>query len=260
MCHPDPIMGGDGEDVRPVERVEVPTGGEQMPGFVAQPEGDTPAPAILIISDIFGASRFYQDMAGQLAHAGYLALLPDLFFRLGRLPEPTIQAAGERAAKLTDAQCLADLNASFEFLQNRSDVEPKQPGVIGFCMGGTLALLTASRRQDIGGTAVFYGFPVNRRPSENKPLSPIDEVAGISTPMIGFWGDQDAGVGMENVERLQQEMQRLNKDFACTIYKGAGHAFMARRSEADAEAASDAWPAMLQFFDKTLGVSSVAAH
>ena len=130
---------------------------------------------------------------------------------------------------------------------------------MGFCMGGTFTLLMGARRPDaIAAGAIYYGFPVNRHPTPTRPLSAIDEVAQITAPMIGFWGDQDAGVGMDNVEKLRQEMQRLNKDFSCTIYPGAGHGFMGRRSDPDVAAAEDAWPAMLRFFDKTLRVGAPA--
>jgi carboxymethylenebutenolidase len=259
MCHADPIMGGAGEDVRPVEQVTLATGGEQMPAFVSRPAGNGPAPAILIISDVFGASPFYQEMAGRLANEGYLALLPDLFHRVGPLPEQTLEAAVQRMGRLTDDLLIQDLSACIDYLGDRADVEPKQPGLMGFCMGGTLVLIMGARRaSDVAAGAIYYGFPVNARPSANHPVSAIDEVANIRAPMIGFWGDQDAGVGMDNVRRLQEEMGRLNKDFTCTIYPGAGHGFMARRSDADVTAAEDAWPAMLQFFDKTLRVGSVA--
>lgn len=259
MCHPDPIMGGAGEDVRPVEQFTIGTGNERMPAFISRPAGQDPSPAILIISDVFGASPFYQEMAGRLAHEGYLALLPDLFFRVGALPEQTLDAARARAGKLTDDLLIQDLGASIDHLGGLGEVEPKQPGVMGFCMGGTLVMIMGARRpRDIAAGAIYYGFPVNANPTPTRPISAIDEISEITAPMIGFWGDQDAGVGMDNVARLQREMERLNKDFSSTIYRGAGHGFMARRSEADQAAAEDAWPAMLQFFDKTLRVGSPA--
>ena len=254
MCHAEAIMGGAGEDVRPVERVTVATGMEQMPAYISRPAGTGPAPAILIISDIFGASPFYQEMAGRLAHEGYLTLLPDLFFRVGGLPEMTGEAAMARAGKLNEQQTLGDLQASLSHLLGRSDVEPKNPGVMGFCMGGTYTMLVAEQSDALGAACVFYGFPVNVRGG----TSPIDAVAKITCPLIGFWGDQDAAVGMDNVQRLDQELNRLNKNYEITIYPGAGHGFMARRSEADTAAAEDAWPNLLQFLDKNLRVGSVS--
>jgi carboxymethylenebutenolidase len=260
MCHPDPIMGGAGEDVRPVEQLTIRSGAESMPAYISRPAGGGPSPAILLITDVFGASPFYQEMAGRLAHEGYITLVPDVFHRVGGLPEQTLDHARARAGKLSDDLLIQDLSASIDHLIAQREVEPKQIGVMGFCMGGTLVMIMGARRADaIAGGAIYYGFPVNAHPTPTRPISAIDEVAGIRAPMIGFWGDQDAGVGMDNVARLQQEMQRLNKDFTSTIYPGAGHGFMARRSEADASAAEDAWPNMLQFFDKTLRAGSVTA-
>ena len=259
MCHADPIMGGAGEDVRPVEQSSIASGGDSLPVFVSRPDGAGPGPAILLISDVFGASPFYQEMAGRLAHLGYLTIVPDFFFRVGPLAEQTLEAAVARAGKLTDDLLLQDVNAAIDHLGGRNDVEPKRPGVMGFCMGGTLTMIAAARRgRDIAGGASFYGFPVNRRPAPGRALSPIDEVANTSAPLIAFWGDDDTNVGMDNVDRWVKAMQAQGKDFSYTIYPNAHHGFMARRSEADVAAAEDAWPSMLQFFDKTLRVGSLA--
>jgi dienelactone hydrolase len=261
MCHPDPIMGGAGEDVRPVETLTIRTGSENMPAFLSRPAGSGPAPAILLISDVFGATPFYQEMAGRLAHEGYLTLVPDVFFRVGGLSEQTLDAARERFGRVSDDLMIQDLCASIDALRDRPDVGPKQVGVMGFCLGGTMTLLMGARRPEhVAAGAIYYGFPVNAHPTPMRSFSAIDEVSKITAPMIGFWGDQDAGVGMENVARLQEEMQRLNKDFTCSIYPGAGHGFMARRTEADTSASEDAWPAMLQFFDNRLRVGSVAGR
>lgn len=261
MCHADPIMGGAGEDVRPVEQLSIATGSEQLPAFISRPAGPGPWPAILLISDVFGASAFYQEMAGQLAHLGYLTLVPDFFCRVGPLAEQTLEAAVARSQKLTDDLLIQDVYASIDHLAGRDDVEPKRPGVMGFCMGGTLTMIMAARRGgDIAGGASFYGFPVNRRPAPGRQLSPIDEVAGTSAPLIAFWGEDDANVGMDNVDRWVKAMQEQGKDVSYTIYPNAHHGFMARRAEADVAAADDAWPAMLQFFDKTLRVGSLAGR
>jgi len=252
-------MGGAGEDVRPVEQITIMTGNERMPAFISRPAGGGASPAVLLISDVFGASPFYQEMAGHLAHEGYTTLVPDVFHRVGPLLEQTLPAAIERFGKVLDDHVIQDLNASIDYLQNLASTEPKQIGCMGFCLGGTMTMIMGARRAgDIAAGAIYYGFPVNARPSPVRTTQAIDEVSKITAPMIGFWGDQDAGVGMENVEKLRQEMQRLNKDFTCTIYPGAGHGFMARRTERDAAAAADAWPNMLQFFDKNLRVGSLA--
>ena len=257
MCHPEAMMGGAGDDVEAVEEVSINTGDEIMPAFFSRPAGSGRVPGVLLITDVFGATGFYREMAGRLAHEGYAVIVPDVFCRVGELAERTLEAAVQRAGKLVDDLLVQDLSACIDYLVGRDDIAPKQVACMGFCMGGTLTLIMGARRPDaIAAGAIYYGFPVNRRPTPERPLSAIDEVAQIQAPMIGFWGDQDAGVGMDNVERLRQEMDRLNKDFSCTIYKDAGHGFMGRRSEADTAAAEDAWPAMLQFFDKTLRVGS----
>lgn len=256
MCHAEPIMGGAQENVRPVEQISIGRGSEQLPAFISRPAGNAPSPALLMISDVFGASPFYQQLAGRLAHEGYTVLLPDLFFRIGPLQEQTLDAAILRAARLDTDQTLQDVAVALDYLQHQKGVEPKAVAVTGFCMGGTLTMLIAEHNAEIGGACVFYGFPVNHR---DPSRSPIDEVEKIQCPLLGFWGDQDAGVGMENVQRLDRELARLDKNYEIVIYPGAGHGFMARRTPADAAAAEDAWPKMLQFLDRVLRAGPVAS-
>ena len=121
MCHPEPIMGGAGEDVRPVEQVTISAGSERVPAYLSRPAGSGPSPALLLITDVFGASPFYQEMAGRLAHEGYTTLVPDVFHRVGELMEQTLPAAVERAGKLIDDLLVQDLSASIDYLQGRPE-------------------------------------------------------------------------------------------------------------------------------------------
>ena len=97
MCHPEAIMGGAGEDVEPVEKITITTGGERMPAYFSRPSGNSPAPGVLLITDIFGCTGFYREMAGRLAHEGYSVIVPDVFCRVGDLVEQTLEGAVQRA-------------------------------------------------------------------------------------------------------------------------------------------------------------------
>ena len=81
-------------------------------------------------------------------------------------------------------------------------------GVVGFCMGGMLTFVLAAERPDRVTAAVpFYGFPIRPR-TENNPILAIDdeEVARVDSPMLAFWGDQDSGVGMDNVAAYDDKL------------------------------------------------------
>src|SRR5207253_4879058 len=138
--------------------------------------------------------------------------------RQGPLAERTREAAMERRTRLDENQTQEDLLRAIDWLQRETGAGPV--GTIGFCMGGTQVLDLTVRRDDLA-TVCFYGFPArlpNARP-QTAP-APLEVVDGIKGPIIGFWGDQDQGVGMENVERLAQALRDRGAEFEHTVYPG----------------------------------------
>jgi carboxymethylenebutenolidase len=123
-------------------------------------------------------------------------------------------------------------------------------------MGGTQVLDLAARRDDLA-TVCFYGFPArlpNARPqTAPAPLEVVDDIKG---PIVGFWGDQDQGVGMDNVERLAQALRDRGVEFEHTVYPGLGHGFMSASGLEPAnpgyEAACEAWTRTIGFFRQHL--------
>src|SRR6266566_1181462 len=160
VCHPEVPAGAPIPDVR-VEDAAVPVEGGTMPGLLAlsTPEG-VPAPGILVINDVFGRSPFYDQLARRLAQAGFVAVTPEYFFREGSLPEPSREAAMARAKRLDFKRWGRDMSAAIDWLRAQSDVNGAV-GTIGFCMGGTQALLLAARRDDLAATVSCYGFPAD---------------------------------------------------------------------------------------------------
>ncbi len=222
MCHPEVPTG---EPIPNVTTMEAPVPlatGEQMPGLLALPQR-TPAPAVLIVNDIFGRSPFYENLAQRLAQAGFVGYTPEFFFRLEPLPERTLEAARARRTGLEERDLLRDLNAALAWLAARSEVGSNPVGVIGFCMGGTV-VLDFAQRPDVAAAVCYYGFPAAPRPDGK---TSIDHAAGMRVPLLGFWGDQDAGVGMDNVERLRAALEQAGKPHEFHIYPGVGHGFLA---------------------------------
>lgn len=219
MCHPEVPAGAPIPDVR-VEDAAIPLEDASMPGLVALPER-LPAPGILVINDVFGRGPFYDQLARRLAQAGFVAFTPEYFFREGSLPEPTREAAMARAKQLDFKRWGRDMSAAIDWLRARTDVNGTV-GTIGFCMGGTQALLLSARRDDIAATVSYYGFPADARTD----ASPIDVAAKMHGPILGHWGDQDEGVGMDNVEMLRAALEAAGVQHDFHIYPGVGHGFL----------------------------------
>ena len=254
MCHPDVP---DGRDTPLVERAEVSIelpSGERMPALVAR-AGSEATPAVLVVSDIFGRSAFYEDLAARLAAAGHHALVPDYFFRQGPLAEHTREAAFARRGRLDENQTLADLTAALGWLSDQPSTADGRVGTVGFCMGGTMVLDLAAIHDHLA-TVCFYGFPVGspHGPTATSPPVPLDVVGDMQGPIVGFWGDGDEGVSMADVEKFAAAARDAGVDFTHTIYPGVGHGFLARGDIDDTDsAAGAAWGRTIEFFSQHLG-------
>jgi carboxymethylenebutenolidase len=245
MCHPEVPPGTPLPNVR-ADETSIPLGSESMPALVAFPER-TPAPGILVLNDISGRSPFYDHLTRRIAQAGFVATSPEYFFRQGPLPEPTREAAQARAKKFDFTRWGDDMSAALDWLRERPEVNGTV-GTIGFCMGGTQALLLAARRDGIAASVSYYGFPADARTS----ASPIDEAGRMHGPILGHWGDQDAGVGMENVAKLDAGLRSAGVDHEFHIYPGVGHGFLKASLEAEGtpgyDQACTSWKRTLEFY------------
>lgn len=259
MCHPEVPAGQTTPDVQRQE-VQVPVGGgESMPAMFASPEGHE-GPGVLLINDIMGRSPFYESLAARLATAGFHVLLPEFFFREGPLADRNLDLARERLGKLDEPRALDNLSSAIDWLQGQAGVRGDRTGMFGFCLGGTYVLDLAARRNDMAGVC-FYGFPAAGGGPKSAP-SPLSQVDKIKGPLLGFWGDQDVGVGMDNVQKLADELGKRNVDFEYTIFPGLGHGFMAASQldpNHDAYAkACEAWTRTVDFYRNNLGAKAIA--
>ncbi|HVD02329.1 MAG TPA: dienelactone hydrolase family protein [Candidatus Dormibacteraeota bacterium] len=260
MCHPEVPVGAPVPDVERIE-VEIPLVGrqERMPALMARPKTGAGA-GVLVVCDVYGRSPFYEDLAGRLALAGFTALVPEYFFRQEPLAERTRELAMARREQLDQNQTLVDLEQSIDWLKLQPFADGRV-GTIGFCMGGTLVLDLAALRDDLA-TVCFYGFPAGGDAVKGPP-TPLTLTERMSGPILGFWGDQDAGVGMENVEKLASALRSRGADFEYRIHPGLGHGFMAQSQLDPAheayQAACESWTRTVDFYRGHLASRPVTA-
>jgi carboxymethylenebutenolidase len=213
---------------------------------------------VVVLHDASGPIPFYEDLTTRVASAGYVALLPDLYFRQGPLFEDTPETEMARLAQLDKRQSIRDLLAATAWLKAQSGVTGIRVGAVGFSLGATLALGMTAERSDLA-VAAFYPFPAGQVPAdENSPPAPLDLAAEMSGPIVAFWGDHDEVVTMQDVHRLVAKWEAHHVDFTHTIYNGVGHSFL-RLSELEpghetSAAALDAWARTLTFFAEELFV------
>ncbi len=160
MCHSAVSAGPVAPMVRSREEPIPCEDGARMPSFLALPE-QTPAPAVLIVSDALGRAGFYEHLAGMLVQDGFVACTVDYFFRVPPLAnaEPESRRA-RRATSLDEQQVVQDLCSALDHLSSLPEVDGRREGAIGFCMGGTLSLALGALWPKLGASVSYYGYPM----------------------------------------------------------------------------------------------------
>jgi dienelactone hydrolase len=248
MCHSE-VPEGQPEMVVAWDKVGIPVGGVDMPALMTP--GADGLPAVLVIADMFGPTPFYEHLSALLTAAGFRTLLPDYHFREGPVDEGDLQGAFARRRRLDENRTLEDMRRAISWLRG-TDGDSKV-GVLGFCMGGTFALDLASTQRDLA-VVSYYGFPAPFAGLELPPPPPIDLVDTLSGPVLAFWGEEDAIVGMDNVIAYTQRATQVNPHFSYEVLPGQGHGFLAEADLSDPhEAAGGTWDRTVRHLKSHLG-------
>lgn len=147
------------------ETVNIPTlsGDGNFDVYIARPAG-TPRSAIIVIQEIFGVNAGIRRKCDRLAEDGYLAVAPDLFWRLqpGIELDPDIEPEFQKAldwmGKFNQDQGIRDIEATIHYIRHQEGVE--KVGCVGYCLGGRLAFMTAART-DVDATVGYYGVGID---------------------------------------------------------------------------------------------------
>lgn len=244
---------GDANVVR--EEVTYPSGPDQVKATLLRPKNLTgTTPGVIVIHEIFGLTDHIRDVAARLAQAGYVALAPDLYSREGGAPEATdFSVIRAWTAKIADDRMVADLQAGTSFLAGRPEVAARKVGTVGFCMGGLYVLLFAAQTPSLGAGVVFYGRPVYKETTPQKPVSPITLMPRLQVPLQAHYGEADTGIPLGDVEALREAIAATGVAHEVYTYKDAPHAFHNDTRESyREEPAKLAWQRTLTFFDKHL--------
>lgn len=219
------------------EWVTVKHDGRSVETFVVYPESKTKTPVVLIIHEIFGLTDWVQDLADQVAAAGYIAVAPDLLSGMGpnggRTPDFPQGGATQAVSHLNPDQVTADLKAVADYGLKLPSADGKLY-VAGFCWGGGQSFRFATNRGDLAAAFVFYGPPPDK-----------DAMSRIKAPVYGFYAGNDARIGA-TIPEARENMKTAGKTYEPVTYEGAGHGFMRAgeapdANEANRKARQDAW-------------------
>lgn len=221
------------------ESIDFRGNGQTYHGYLARPS--EPGPGVIVIQEWWGLVGHIRDVADRFAEAGFNALAPD-FYRGQVAEEP--DTAGKLMMALDIGETEKILAGAVDRLLSDDFTRGDKVGVVGFCMGGQLALFGAAVNPKIGACVNFYGVHPNVDP-------PFERLSG---PVLGFFAEHDAYADASAVARLKQRIEAAGKRFEHTIFPGTHHAFFnSDRPEVhDAEASRTCWDRMVEFFRKEL--------
>lgn len=248
MCYDDnarpPVPDGNAGAARGEERVLEAADGNRFATYVARPEGAARAQA-LIYPDVRGLHQFYKELALRFAEQGIAAVAMDYFGRTAGLTARDERFEfGPHVQQLRLSTVFADATAALAGL--REETGARLPAfTVGFCLGGSLSLYTATEDWGLAGVIAFYAG-LSRVLDERKGTA-LQAAPAIRVPVLGLFGGADQGIPPDQVAALDQALDQAGVEHAIVVYPGAPHSFFDRRAAEYAEASSDAWRRVLDF-------------
>lgn len=229
------------------ETLTITTPDGDFSAYVSRPQADN-APAIVVIQEIFGVNKVMRDIADGLAAQGYVAIVPDLFWRIEPGIDITDQSEAEwkRAFELFNAfdvdAGVSDIAATIAAARTLPGANGKV-GAVGYCLGGLLAFLTATRT-DADASVSYYGVGIEKH---------VGEAEKLTHPLLMHVAEKDQFVPPEAQQVILQALKD-HPQIELHTYAGRDHAF-AREGGAhyDATDAAKANGRSLTFFQKALG-------
>lgn len=229
------------------ERISISTPDGEFSAYVARPAA-AKAPAVVVIQEIFGVNQVMRDITDGLAAQGYLAICPDLFWRIEPGIDITDQSEAEwkKAFELFNAfdvdAGVKDIQATIKTIRADAGCSGKV-GAVGFCLGGLLAFLTATRT-DADAAVSYYGVGIENR---------VAEAEKLTRPLLMHIASEDQFVPKAAQAVILQALKD-HPQVEIHVYEGRDHAFARaggeHYDEADAKLAGGR---TLQFFQRTIG-------
>ncbi len=216
--------------------------GSALRGYLAQPAGAGPHPAVIMIHEWWGLNADIVEMADRLAAEGYVVLAPDAY--RGQVTGTVPRALWLRITT-PDERIAADVDAAYAYLLSLEEVDAERTAALGFCFGGGQSLRMGIRHPELAATVILYGDLVSD-PAEFGAL-----IGG--GPLLGIYGAEDASIPLAQVEAFEAALVSAGVAHRITVYPNVGHAFVQPDAIDQPGAAHDAWQEILTFLAETVG-------
>jgi carboxymethylenebutenolidase len=221
---------------------EISANGGTVPAYVSVPESGS-GPGVVVIQEWWGLVPHIRDLADRFAAEGYVAIAPDLY-RGQKTTEP--DEAGKLVMQMRLDQAAKDMGGAVDALLAMPETTGNAVGVVGFCVGGGLALYLASLKPEVAAAVSYYGFP----------RQGLDwDLSAVKGAVLGHYAEEDDFASRELADQMERELRDAGVRVTFHHYPGTTHAFFndTRPEVYDREAAELSWRRTLDFFRETLG-------
>ena len=247
MCHePDsspPVPRIAGAAVSHEDLVLEAADGNRFAAFAATPDEPSGA-GIVILPDVRGLYRFYEELALRFAERGNTAIAIDYF---GRTAGATKRGDDfeymPHVEQTTEEGVQADARAAVEWLRAAGC---RSVFTVGFCFGGRRSWLAAAGGHGLAGAIGFYGRPA----ADDRGRGPIPQAGELAAPILALMGGDDPGIPVADAEAFDAALDQAGVEHEVVIYPGAPHSFFDRKHEEFADASADAWDRVLAFVER----------
>jgi carboxymethylenebutenolidase len=206
--------------------------GGRFAAFAASPE-EPPRTGIVILPDVRGLHRFYEELALRFGERGHAAVAFDFYGRTaGAEKRGDDFEARPHREQTTPEQIQADVGACVAYLRGAGT---ERIFTVGFCMGGRHSWLATAAGHGLAGAVGFYGRP------------PMEAVPRFAAPVLALQAGADANITAEMNAEFEQALAAAGVEHELVVYDGAPHSFFDRKQEEFADASADAWQRTLDF-------------
>jgi carboxymethylenebutenolidase len=217
--------------------------GNRFNAFAAEPTEPTGV-ALVVLPDVRGLFKFYEDLACRFAAEGHRSVAIDYFGRTAGTEERDADFPYmEHIAQAASAGLNADIAAGIQHLRERDS--NARIYTVGFCFGGNISWGAATHGHGLAGAVGFYGKPEADRPAGDGPI--WDRCHLIECPVLALFGGDDAGIPAENISRFESALQAADVRHDVVTYEGAPHSFFDRSQGEFSAESLDAWNRITDF-------------
>lgn len=228
--------------------------GKDCRGWLVRSERGASVGGIVVLMEAFGLTEHIRGLCGKLAQAGYTALAPDLY-RGKVFDYADVEGAIDALRRLDDETAIGEIDSAIDALKSQSVISDSHVGIVGFCMGGRLAFLTACRRPGkVRAASSFYGGGIAPSGTADRFGRPalVQEAGSIAAPLLLVYGARDQSIATDEHGRISSTLSRLDKRYTLSVYPGVGHGFCCEDRPAFVPAsASSAFSELLAFFNNS---------